>query len=67
MTATENGRRSAEDRLLVIETRMEYVATKADLHDAIHTLTWRIVGIIGVSIVITSAIIGVLDKFVRPG
>lgn len=60
MTAT-NGARSIEDRLLVIETRLEYVATKADLHDAVHTLTWRILGIIGVAIVI----VGIVDKFVR--
>lgn len=53
---------TAEDRLLVIETRLEYVATKADLETAIHTLTWRILGMLGLAIVI----VGLLDKFVRP-
>ena len=54
--------RPLEDRLLVIETRLEYLATKSDLETAVHALTWRLLGIVGVAIVI----VGLLDKFVRP-
>lgn len=58
--------RSIEDRLLVIETKLEYLATKAELTEAIgklrDDLTWRLLGIVSLAILV----VGLLDKFVRP-
>lgn len=54
-----------EERLVdrdYLDAKLQPLASKADLHDAIHALTWRILGIVSLTIVI----VGLLDKFVRP-
>ena len=51
VTALETANLEARDRLARIETRLDSVATKADLHQAVtgierslHGLTWKVIG-----------------------
>jgi|GEM_PF-632041 len=44
ISALEAANLETRDRLARIETRLEAVATKSDLHEALHSLTWKIVG-----------------------
>lgn len=44
ISALEAANLETRDRLARIETRLEAVATKADLHEALHSLTWKIIG-----------------------
>jgi hypothetical protein len=44
------------DRLARIETRMDSFVTKADLHQELHSMTWRIIGsTIGLGIALIGA------------
>lgn len=44
LKALEDANLETRDRLARIETRLDAFATKADLHEALHALTWKIVG-----------------------
>jgi hypothetical protein len=35
---------NTQERLTRIETRLDTFATKADLHQALHSMTWKILG-----------------------
>ncbi|WP_186263322.1 hypothetical protein [Burkholderia gladioli] len=43
IAALEAANLETRDRLTRIETRLDAVATKADLHEALHALTWKII------------------------
>lgn len=42
--ALETANIETRDRLARIETKLDSFVTKADLHEALHSLTWKIVG-----------------------
>ncbi|MPV65840.1 hypothetical protein [Burkholderia sp. BE17] len=48
IAALEAASLETRDRLTRIETRLESVATKADLHETLHTMTWKIIGAVAV-------------------
>lgn len=35
---------TTQERLTRMETKLESIATKADLHEHLHSLTWRMLG-----------------------
>jgi hypothetical protein len=45
LAALEKGYLETRDRLIKIETRMETLASKEDLHRETHAQTWRIIGV----------------------
>ncbi|MBR8123252.1 hypothetical protein KDW39_08830 [Burkholderia multivorans] len=48
IAALEAANLETRDRLARIETRLDSVTTKADLHEALHSMTWKIIGSIAV-------------------
>ena len=47
----------ARDRLVHIETRLDHTATKADLHEAINSQTWKLVTFVcGFGTALTAAV-----------
>jgi hypothetical protein len=45
VSALEQANLDTRDRLTRIETRMDSLATKEDLHKETHSQTWRIIGV----------------------
>lgn len=56
ITALESANLETRDRLARIETRLESVATKSDLHEALHSLTWKLIGSCALLVAATFAI-----------
>lgn len=55
----------ARDRLVRIETRMDTLATKEELHRELHSLTWRILAGIGAICTGLVAVTYLVAKFVH--
>ncbi|WP_186113904.1 hypothetical protein [Burkholderia gladioli] len=68
IAALEAANQDTRDRLTRIETRLDAVATKADLqeiradfHQSMHSLTWRIIGACALLVAATAAIVKLLS------
>lgn len=57
LRALEDANLETRDRLARIETRLDGFATKADLHEALHALTWKIVGSCALLVAATYAVV----------
>lgn len=53
LTALEAANTDPRERLARIETRLEAVATRSDLHESLHSLTWKIIGSCATLVAIT--------------
>lgn len=56
VSALEAANLETRDRLARIETRLDFVATKSDLHEALHSLTWKLIGSCALLVAATFAI-----------
>lgn len=61
ISALETANLDTRDRLMRIETRVEALASKEDLHRETHTQTWRIIGVAALLV----AVVYYLAKYVH--
>ncbi|SKC78479.1 hypothetical protein SAMN05445504_2403 [Burkholderia sp. CF099] len=61
IAALEKGYLETRDRLIKIETKMDALASKEDLHRETHSQTWRIIGVAALLV----AVVYYLAKYVH--